>query len=97
MLRASALLLFIFASLKLSAQSNDEVRAPSSIFLHQPMAEATVTIINAEDSSLVTFSPTDQHGALILRGLATGNYRLLITHVPYSNFIFHFNISNATT
>ncbi len=56
----------------------------------QPIAMATISVLEKKDSSLVTFSMTDGAGRFELKGLSNGEYRLLITHVNYysSNTIF---------
>jgi hypothetical protein len=93
MLRAAAFLLLIFSSVELFAQSGEVRGIVVDTSLHQPITEATVTVMSAADSSLVTFTRTDEHGAFALKGIANGSYRLLITHVAYNNLSFHFNIT----
>ncbi|HEY9257689.1 outer membrane beta-barrel protein, partial [Chitinophaga sp.] len=50
---------------------------------HQPVASATITLLKKKDSSLVTFTMTNNKGNFELTGVAPGEYRLLITHVKY--------------
>ncbi len=54
--------------------------------------DATVTIMKKKDSSLVSFSMTDQAGRFSITNLATGEYRLLITHVAYHNKTIYFTV-----
>lgn len=49
----------------------------------QPISDATVSLLQARDSSLVTFTLTDKQGAFEIKGLSTGNYRLVISHQAY--------------
>lgn len=51
----------------------------------QPVAGATVTLLERKDSALVSFTMTGQDGRFQLTGLANGDYRLMITHVNYHN------------
>src|SRR4029078_4631485 len=51
----------------------------------QPVVSATITLLHRKDSSLVSFTMTDNKGQFELTGLANGEYRLLITHVNYHN------------
>ncbi|SEV89665.1 Carboxypeptidase regulatory-like domain-containing protein [Chitinophaga sp. YR573] len=51
----------------------------------QPVASATITLLQKKDSSLVSFTMTDNKGDFVLTGIAKGEYRLLITHVNYHN------------
>lgn len=49
----------------------------------QPVAAATITLLKKKDSSLVTFTMTNNKGNFELTGIAPGDYRLLISHVKY--------------
>jgi hypothetical protein len=51
-----------------------------------PLPFATAMILQAKDSSLVTFSRTDDKGALEFKNLNPGNYLLKITFVGFANF-----------
>lgn len=50
---------------------------------HQPIADATVSVIQASDSSLVTFTLSNKQGIFEIKGLETGSYRLVISHQAY--------------
>jgi hypothetical protein len=52
----------------------------------QPIVDATVSLVNAKDSSLVTFTLSNKKGEFEIKGLAEGNYRLIITHLGYAEF-----------
>lgn len=60
----------------------------------QPVAAATITVLDRKDSSLVTFTMTGNDGKFELKGLANGEYRLMITHVNYHNSNSFFTISD---
>ncbi len=60
----------------------------------QPVASATVTVLQKKDSSLVGFVMTDNNGRFQLTKLANGEYRLLITHVNYHNAYRFFSIDD---
>ena len=49
----------------------------------QPISDATVSAINAKDSSLASYILSDKQGAFQIKGLDTGKYRLVITHQGY--------------
>ncbi|HMH21712.1 MAG TPA: carboxypeptidase-like regulatory domain-containing protein, partial [Puia sp.] len=57
--------------------------------------DATVTVLDARDSSLVGFSRSQPSGAFLIRSLGKGNYRLLITHVGYRSASRNFMISET--
>jgi Outer membrane protein beta-barrel family/Carboxypeptidase regulatory-like domain len=77
------------------AQRNGSVRGIAlDTSIHQPVANATVTLVEKKDSSLVSFTMTDNAGHFELTGIANGEYRLLITHVNYHNSSPVFTISD---
>ena len=59
------------------------------------LSDATVTVLQAKDSSLASFSRTNSNGYFVIRNIGVGNYRLLITHVGYRNISRFFSISPA--
>jgi len=59
------------------------------------LSDATVTVLLAKDSSLASFSRTNNNGFFVIRNISAGNYRLLITHVGYRNISRLFSISPA--
>jgi hypothetical protein len=62
----------------------------------QPVAAATITVLQKNDSSLVTFTMTNNAGVFNVTNLNYGDYRLLITHVNYHNKNKNFTISDST-
>ncbi len=52
---------------------------------NEPVKGATVTVLRKNDSSLVSFTMTDNKGVFLINALAAGDYRLLLTHVNYHN------------
>jgi Outer membrane protein beta-barrel family/Carboxypeptidase regulatory-like domain len=60
-----------------------------------PVASATITVLTKKDSSLVSFTMTDNQGRFELTGLANGEYRLLITHVNYRSASTFFTIDDT--
>lgn len=62
----------------------------------QPVSGATISVLEKKDSSLVTFSMTGNDGRFELRGIANGEYRLLLSHVNYHNSNTFFSISDST-
>lgn len=60
----------------------------------QPVASATITLMSKKDSSLVSFTMTDNRGVFELTGIGNGEYRLLITHVNYHGASKLFSITD---
>lgn len=80
------LLIACFFALAARAQKNGAVKGTvSDTAARQPIASATITLLQKKDSSLVSFTMTDNKGAFELTGIANGEYRLLVTHVNYHN------------
>jgi hypothetical protein len=52
----------------------------------QPIVDATVSLLHVKDSSLATFTLSNKKGEFEIKGLAEGNYRLIITHLGYAEF-----------
>ncbi|HRE37331.1 MAG TPA: TonB-dependent receptor [Chitinophagaceae bacterium] len=49
----------------------------------QPITGATVSLINAKDSSLATFTLSNKQGVFEIKGLTEGNYQLVISYQGY--------------
>jgi len=90
------LLLSAFFTTAVLAQKNGSVKGIAfDTISKQPVAGATITILEKKDSSLVTFTMTGNDGRFELKGLANGDYRVLITHTGYHNNNIFFTISDA--
>ncbi|WEK36953.1 MAG: outer membrane beta-barrel family protein [Candidatus Pseudobacter hemicellulosilyticus] len=59
----------------------------------EPLAEATVSILHAADSAVVSFVLSNPKGEFEIKDLDTGSYRLLITFQGYAPFSRKFSIS----
>lgn len=51
-----------------------------------PVPDATVSVLNAKDSSLATFTLTNKQGAFEVKGLSAGEYRLVISSKGFIEF-----------
>src|ERR1051325_6322955 len=49
-----------------------------------PITDATVSLLNAKDSSLATFTLSNKTGVFEFKALAKGDYKLIITHQGYA-------------
>jgi hypothetical protein len=52
----------------------------------QPIVDATISVINTKDSSLVTFTLSNKLGIFEIKGLAEGEYQLVFSHQAYQPF-----------
>ncbi len=49
----------------------------------QPVPDATISVLNARDSSLVTFTLSNKQGVFEVKGLEDGDYRVIISSKGY--------------
>lgn len=77
------------------AQKNGSIKGVAfDTISHVPVVAATISVLDRKDSSLVTFTMTDNTGRFELKGIPNGDYRLLITHVNYHNSNTRFSITD---
>ncbi|MEP7236512.1 MAG: outer membrane beta-barrel protein [Ferruginibacter sp.] len=90
------LLVFLCAFYWANAQNKGTVTGKLvDTAINKPVAGATVTVLDKKDSSLVSFTMTGNDGSFEIKGLAEGEYRLLITHVNYHNNSKPFKVTAA--
>ncbi len=78
------LLVICFSSLILHAQRNGSVSGIAyDTLAKKPVAMATVTLLLQKDSSLVSFTMTDEKGRFEMTGLGNAAYQLIVSHVNY--------------
>ncbi|HEU4553593.1 MAG TPA: TonB-dependent receptor family protein [Chitinophaga sp.] len=81
-------LLLIISCCALAAQAQRNGSISGNLLdtiARQPVPSATITLLKKKDSSLVSFTMSDNKGHFELTGIAPGEYRLLVTHVRYHN------------
>lgn len=61
----------------------------------QELADATISVLKAEDSASVAFTLSDGKGNFEIKDLENGAYRLLITYQSYQPVSKMFTISNT--
>lgn len=95
MRKAYLLLLILGFAITVSAQKNGSVKGIAFDTLSkQAVPSATISVLEKKDSSLITFTMTDNSGKFELRGIPNGEYRLLVSHVNYYSNNILFTISN---
>src|SRR6185436_15037402 len=52
----------------------------------QPISDATISLIDIKDSSLITFTLSNKQGVFEIKGLAAGEYQLVISHQAFQPF-----------
>lgn len=66
-----------------TAQKKGSIKGTVTDTASQPITSATVTLLQKKDSSLVSFTMTNNKGYFELYGVTAGEYLLLATHVKY--------------
>lgn len=88
------LLILLFVTTTIHAQRNGVVRGVLTDTLNNvSVVDATVTVMNRKDSSLVSFGMTDNTGKFEITNLPTGEYRLLFSHIAFHNTSVFFKIT----
>lgn len=97
-MRIIALLLVLFFCSLLRAQSQTNGAVKGVVYdtlAKRPVPDATVTLLARKDSSLISFSMTDNAGRFNISNIPPGDYRLLITHVAYHNNALYFSVNDS--
>ena len=85
-----------FIWLTISAQKSGNIKGVVfDTIAKQSVPAATITVLQAKDSSLVTFTMTNSRGEFSLANVPYGDYRLLVTHVSYHNVNKYFTVNDA--
>ncbi len=96
MIKKLFLIIFSLASLSATAQKFS-IKGQATDSLNSPMPSATVMLLLAKDSSLVSFSSTDKQGAFELKNVSRGDYQLKITFVGFANVLRSLKPSDFST
>jgi len=78
------LLFFVAAASAVSAQN--KIKGSVVDTTATPLPSATIMVLKAADSSLVSFALTDGQGGFEVERIAKGDYLLRVTYVGYANF-----------
>ncbi|MBC3784087.1 outer membrane beta-barrel family protein [Spirosoma utsteinense] len=83
-------------SARTQAQSGTIRGAVVDSLTRKPLLEASVSLLSARDSSLVTFGITDGEGRFEFLKVAEGQYRVLVTYVGYRGKAKRVSVSPET-
>lgn len=82
--------------LVLLAQQKGQIKGQAyDTAARQPIASATVTLLLQKDSTLVSFTMTDEKGHFEIPRVANGRYRLLLSHINYHNMVKYVTVSDS--
>lgn len=93
-----ALLIFLFLSLALGGYAQKfTLRGQATDTVRSAMPSATVMLLQAKDSALVSFGSTDRQGMFELKNVNRGDYQLKITFVGYLPVVKRLSAADFTT
>lgn len=62
---------------------------------HTKLHHTSVAVLNAKDSTLVTFTRTGEDGSFNINGLHPGNYIILLSYPDYADYVDKFSLDSA--
>lgn len=78
------LLLFAFLSAVHAQKTDGSIKGKLvDTLFRQPIADATVSILDLKDSSLVTYTLTNKEGVFEIKALIEGSYKIAVSHQAY--------------
>ena len=57
---------------------------------------STVMVLNAKDSTLISFTRATDDGSFVINGLTKGKFILLVSYPDYADYVEHFTLDSAT-
>ncbi len=89
-------LIFLVFSTLLSAQNKYTVKGVVSDSVeHAKLRNASVSVLNAKDSTLVTFARAGEDGAFNISGLHPGKFIVLLAYPDYADYVDKFSLDSA--
>src|SRR3569623_2088372 len=89
-------LIFLAFSATLSAQNKYTVKgAVSDSVEHTKLRNTSVSVLNAKDSTLVTFARTGEDGSFNISGLQPGKFIVLLAYPDYADYVDKFSLDSA--
>lgn len=82
-----SLLLFAVFTAALAQKTDGSIKGKlTDTTAKQPVSDATVSVLNVKDSSIASFTLSNKLGAFEVKGLATGDYRVVISSKGYMEY-----------
>jgi hypothetical protein len=87
-------LLFLFSGIHAQKADGNLKGRLTDTAANQPLSGAVISIVKAKDSSLVTFTMSNRTGAFEVKGIETGDYRMMISFKGYFTLDRPFSITH---
>jgi len=95
-MRIPILLLLLLAPLALFAQTAYSVKGVAADSVeHAKLFNTSVSVLNAKDSTLVSFTRAGEDGSFSIKGLSKGKFILLVAYPNYADYVEHFSLDSA--
>ncbi len=77
-----SVLFLVFTTLSNAQKADGSIKGKlMDTLTKQPLADATVSLLDAKDSSVITYTLTNKQGVFEIKSLVEGSYVLVISHV----------------
>jgi hypothetical protein len=88
----------LFFALRLSAQNTYSVKGTAADTTAKArLANTTVSVLNAKDSTLVKFTRATKDGSFAILNLHKGKFILLVTYPEYADYVEQFSLDSIKT
>ena len=89
-------LIFLAFSASLSAQNKYTIKGVVSDSVeHVKLRNTSVSVLNAKDSTLVTYARAGEDGSFNISGLHPGNFIVLLAYPDYADYVDKFSLDSA--
>src|SRR5579863_7339346 len=91
-----SLIFLSFCSVWVSAQNKYAVRGIIGDSIeHAKLQHCSVAVLNAADSTLVTFTRSAENGTFLISGLKSGKFILLLSYPDYADYVDTFSLDSV--
>ena len=90
-----SLVLFLLSASAFAQNKYSVKGAVSDSVEHVKLRNTSVAVLNAKDSTLVTFTRTDEEGSFSINGLSKGNFIILMSYPEYADYVEHFALDST--
>jgi hypothetical protein len=97
-MRLTLLLLSLFiCPVVLLAQNNYSVKGVATDSVeHVKLVSTSIAVLNAKDSTLVTYTRAAEDGSFAIKGLKKGKFILLVSYPDYADYVEHFALDSIS-
>jgi hypothetical protein len=89
-------LIFLIFSTSISAQNKYTVKGVVSDSVeHVKLRHTSVAVLNAKDSTLITFARAGEDGSFNINGLHPGKFIVLLSYPDYADYVDKFSLDSA--